>query len=277
LRTGIFVTGAVILVLGLLIVVNYQGAVSAVESMFGGWAMLSEVHQERVAYLSMGWIIAVIGIIIMIPGIILKKKENSDYYEEWRPAVEEKREDESTFTYKHLEIQPKTHPEKVPPKKPKRDLRKSPTLKGIIIGIIALSIFYGATWGLTYQTFTMTTDVDAMGIKKGDLVRFDNTPFHEIQINDMIFHVDNDKVWLHKVISVDSSKIPRTLTAQSMVSGITNLVTEDQYIGKLDSVIASMGSITGVFSPPYLYYIWIIAFIVPIAVMKIRERKILKN
>jgi len=77
LRTGIFATGAIILVLGFLIVVNYQYPVSAAESMFGGWAMMSELHQERVAYLSLGWIIVVIGIIIMIPGIILKKKENS--------------------------------------------------------------------------------------------------------------------------------------------------------------------------------------------------------
>jgi len=79
LRTGIFVVGAVILVLGLLIVVNYQGAVGAAESMFGGWAMMSELHQQRVAYLYMGYLIAVIGIIIMIPAIILKKKnpENS--------------------------------------------------------------------------------------------------------------------------------------------------------------------------------------------------------
>ncbi len=62
---------------------NYQYSVSAVESMFGGWAMLSEVHQERVAYLSMGWIIVVIGIVIMIPGIILKKKEDSDNDDEF--------------------------------------------------------------------------------------------------------------------------------------------------------------------------------------------------
>jgi len=77
LRTGIFAVGAVILVLGLLVVVNYQYPVSVAESMFGGWAMMSEVHQQRVAYVSIGHIMVVIGIIIMIPGIVLKKKENS--------------------------------------------------------------------------------------------------------------------------------------------------------------------------------------------------------
>jgi len=126
LRTGIFVTGAIILVLGLLIVVNYQYAVSAAESIFGGWAMLSEVHQERVAYLYMGYMIVVIGIIIMIPGIILKTESG-----------ETKKEDESTFKYKDEEIQPETYYQKVLPEEPKSDLKKSPTQKGTIIAIIA--------------------------------------------------------------------------------------------------------------------------------------------
>lgn len=150
-------------------------------------------------------------------------------------------------------------------------LVSSQTLKGITIGIIAASIIYGTTMALTYQTFTMVNDIDAMGIKKGDLVRFDNTPFHEIQINEMVSYYDNEKVWVHKVISVDSSKVPRTLTAQSTVSGITNLVTEDQYIGKLDSVIKGGEGIRVVFSPPVFIIILIAAFTIPIVVMKIRN------
>jgi len=88
----------------------------------------------------------------------------------------------------------------------------------------------------------------------------------------MISYYDNDKVWVHKVISVDSSKVPRTLTAQSTVSGITNLVTEDQYIGKLDSVIAGGGSIRVMFSPPVFVTILIAVFVAPIVIMKISGR-----
>jgi len=50
--------------------------------------------------------------------------------------------------------------------KKNQKLVSSQTLKGITIGIIAASIIYGATMVLTYQTFTMITDLDAMGIKK---------------------------------------------------------------------------------------------------------------
>jgi len=78
MRTGIFVTGAVILVFGLLIVMMYSSQVGAMESMFGGWSMLSEDYQQWRAYLSIGQIIIVIGIIIMIPGMILKKKETTN-------------------------------------------------------------------------------------------------------------------------------------------------------------------------------------------------------
>jgi len=145
----------------------------------------------------------------------------------------------------------------------------SQTLKGVIIGIIAVSIIYGVSMVLTYQTFTMVNDIDTMGIKKGDVVRFDNTPFHEIQINDMISYYDNDKVWVHKVISVDSSKVPRTLTAQSTVSGITNLVTEDQYIGKFDSIIEGAGFYTRILDPKVVVIIMIAVFVTPIVIMKI--------
>ena len=147
----------------------------------------------------------------------------------------------------------------------------SQTLKGVIIGIIAVSIIYGVSMVLTYQTFTMVNDIDTMGIKKGDVVRFDNTPFHEIQINDMISYYDNDKVWVHKVISVDSSKLPRTLTVRSEESIAPHLiVTEEQYIGKLDSVIEGAGYITRILTFPVNIIILIAAFAIPIVVMKIR-------
>lgn len=75
LRIDIFITGAIILVFGLIIVMTYQTPVGAAESMVGGWAMLSKDYQQWRAYLSIGQMIVVVGIIIMIPGIILKKKE----------------------------------------------------------------------------------------------------------------------------------------------------------------------------------------------------------
>jgi len=78
LRVGIFVIGAVILVLGLIIVMIYQTPVGAAESILGGWAAVSEDYRQWRSFLSIGQIIVVIGIIIMIPALILKKKSKSD-------------------------------------------------------------------------------------------------------------------------------------------------------------------------------------------------------
>jgi len=241
----------------------------SMESMFGGWAMLSEEYQKWRIYVSIGQIMAVIGIIIMIPATILKKKEN----DELKSAREVKREDESTFKYKDEEIQPETHSEKVIPKKPKRDLRKSPTLKGIIIGIIAVSIIYGVSWGLSYQAFVMTNDAMTPTINKGDLIHYDNTPFHEIQVNDIIFYSDpiEPKTLVHKVISVASSKVPRTLTVISEEDiAPHHVVTEEQYIGKLDSVIGGGGFIKKMFDPIIFVFVLLATFVIPITIMKIR-------
>jgi len=176
-------------------------------------------------------------------------------------------EDKSTFKYKDEE----THSEKVLPKKPKRDLKKSPTLKGIIIGIIAVSIIYGAVWGITFQSFVMTNDAMAPTLNTYDLLRYDYTPFNEIQVNDIIFYSDNDKVWVHKVISVDSSKLQRTLTVRSEENIAPHLiVTEEQYIGKLDSVIEGAGYLTRILTFPIIIIILIATFAIPIVVMKIR-------
>jgi len=245
--------------------------------------------------------ISLIGIILIIVGAIYTTKKSiyfcehckfaasteaelynhsvKEHNDELRSAGKVKREDESTFKYKDEEIRPETHSEIVLPKKPKRDLKKSPTLKGIIIGIIAVSIIYGSIWGLNYQAFVMTNDAMAPTINKGDLIRYDNTPFDEIQVNDIIFYSDpiNPKTLVHKVISVDSSKVPRTLTVKSLADIAPHLlVPEDQYIGKLDSVIEGGGFFVRIISPGILIGILLVAFAIPIVVLKIRD-EITKN
>jgi len=71
------------MILGLAIVMIYQTLVGSIEPIFGGWEMLSE---DMRAVPSIGLIIVVTGILIMIPGIFLKKKKDlrkkKDFLEE---------------------------------------------------------------------------------------------------------------------------------------------------------------------------------------------------
>ncbi len=74
------------MILGLAIVMIYQTLVGSIESIFGGWEMLSEDYLKMRAVPSIGLIIVVTGIVIMIPGIFLKKKKDlwkkKDFLEE---------------------------------------------------------------------------------------------------------------------------------------------------------------------------------------------------
>jgi putative membrane protein len=56
-----------------MIIVNDQPRVSAVESMVGGWAMLSPEFQGLVQQLMFGYALAVIGIILIIVAVIPSK------------------------------------------------------------------------------------------------------------------------------------------------------------------------------------------------------------
>jgi hypothetical protein len=77
LRVGIFVAGAIILVIGLLIVLTISPRADMMVIMMGGYGGLAPMMPEYQALqgiINTGLVLIVIGIIIMIPGIILKKK-----------------------------------------------------------------------------------------------------------------------------------------------------------------------------------------------------------
>ncbi len=62
-----------------MIVANDQPKVNAVESLFGGWAMLSPEYQSMVQELMMGYVLVLIGIIMLVVGVIPSKESESKY------------------------------------------------------------------------------------------------------------------------------------------------------------------------------------------------------
>ena len=81
LRIGIFVIGAVLMIIGLAIVLTVQPKVDVMVVMMGGYGGLAPMMPEYQALqreIIMGQIMMVIGVIIMIPAIILKKKEKDE-------------------------------------------------------------------------------------------------------------------------------------------------------------------------------------------------------
>jgi len=75
LRSGVFAIGAITLILGLMIVINDQPKISAVESIFGGWAMLSPEYQSLLQELMFGYALAVIGIGVLLASVFKSKSK----------------------------------------------------------------------------------------------------------------------------------------------------------------------------------------------------------
>ncbi len=157
-------------------------------------------------------------------------------------------------------------------KQPPRSLRKSPILKGTIIGIIAVSIIGGLFFSYTYQAFVMTNDAMAPTINKWDLIRYQQTPFEDIRLNDIVVYrdpFDPDKILVHKVMTIKN--IPhRDLEVKSEASPELHLVSQEQYIGKITSIEAGGGKIVVQFFNPQMIIVFsILAFVIPIVIMKI--------
>ena len=81
MRVGIFVVGAVLLVIGLVVVLITQPKADLMVILMGGYGGLAPMTPEYQALqreIMVGQILMVIGVIIMIPGLILKKKTKKE-------------------------------------------------------------------------------------------------------------------------------------------------------------------------------------------------------
>jgi len=221
------------------------------------------------------WIIfnAIIGIPLVIVGALFLRKYDSDKKKEKDGNGKQPMEDESTFKYKDEEAQPESSFKK----QPERNLRKSPIVKGTIIGIIAVSIIWGLLFSFSYQSqsYVMTNDAMAPTINKFDIIRYEQTPIDEILLDDIVVYTDlseQNKIMVHKVTGITYTD-PLTLKVKNEASPTTHLVTEEHYVGKITSIEAGGGKINQIFTPQINIVILIIAFVTPIVLMKIRDLK----
>jgi len=159
-------------------------------------------------------------------------------------------------------------------KKSKWSPKKSPILKGVIIGIILIVIFWGIS-GLSFsQTFHMNNDALSPDVMKGDLMHYQRTPFNEIKVGDIIAFIPSDKdefetkVGIVRIIGTGSY----VQTSNNVNPNTLSSVFEKDYVGKITSV-TSQGWISTVYSDPYyLLVITAVLFVIPIVIMKIREK-----
>jgi len=199
---------------------------------------------DDAAALLLGFLI-IVAPLMALGGILLRKYDN------------DKKKENEPIQYKKSEWSPK----------------KSPILKGVIIGIIASLIIWGVSYAATYQTFVMTSDAMEPTIMQGDITRYSKSPFSQISVNDIIAFTDQDdssRVLLNKVVRVYGNVVE----VRNEESSTVRIVTEDQYIGKINSIEAVSGLLSVLLIPYLLFFLMTVAFVIPIIIMKIREKKI---
>ena len=199
---------------------------------------------DDAAALLLGFLI-IVAPLMALGGILLRKYDN------------DKKKENEPIQYKKSEWSPK----------------KSPILKGVIIGIIASLIIWGVSYAATYQTFVMTSDAMEPTIMQGDITRYSKSPFSQISVNDIIAFTDQDdssRVLLNKVVRVYNDVVE----VRNEESSTVRIVTEDQYIGKINSIEAVSGLLSVLLIPYLIFFLMAVAFVIPIIIMKIREKKI---
>ena len=162
---------------------------------------------------------------------------------------------------------------------------KYPILKGVIIGIIAVSIIFGGVYLILSQSFVVSTSGMEPALEVFDLIRSNKVPFNEIKVGDIIVFYspsEQDKVTVHRVDAIINED-PLTIRAKgdarpTSIPGTDYPITEEEYIGRIDSIIPGGGYISRVYTPPLSIFIIIVAFVTPIDIMRILEkRKTLEN
>ena len=145
-------------------------------------------------------------------------------------------------------------------------------VNGVIIGIIAVIIFYVAVLTVTFEAVTMSGNKLSPMIKDGDLVRYEKVAITEIKTNDMVVYYEGS----YRISKVTETGIDTYSGAEIIVTdaaGFKHRINNVEYQGKVSSVIPNAGYILNyALGFPNGLWLYIIIFISPMIIMKIRER-----
>jgi len=283
LRGGLFALGAVILILGLIIVMDYQPLVSASEALIGGLANLSPDYRQWHFYLNIGYALTVIGIIIIGSAVIPSKKSSmficgicnlafsseAELYN--HNNSKEHLEKASQLSKEEVEKREISKEEKIPTK---RKLKNSPDLPGVLIGIIAVVIFLGIGGLALSQGFTMTNNALSPDVNEGDLMLYERIPINEIKVGDIIVFYPSEKSDSAKVGIVRNvfKNLNYVETSNNVEPNNLEIVNKNEFLGKITNVISDGGDIRQIYSFPYNILITGILLVSPIIILKVRKR-----
>ena len=121
----------------------------------------------------------------------------------------------------------------------------------------------------------MANDALSPDIMQGDLMHYQRIPFNEIKVGDIIAFTPSDKEEIGAKVGKVRIVEPGThvQTSSNANPNTLNSVYEKDYVGKITSITPKGGLSMTIFSAPYHLMITAALFVIPIVIMKIREKK----
>jgi len=295
-KEGAIVLGALLFVfgfLGYIVPIHEFGSVTDLDSLcsspFGqlGQAFVEEAREvcqmasglSKLAYGMMG-----VGAILVIIGAVIPNKKHSMFIcgicnvalsteAELYNHNNSKEHLEKASQLPKEEIQGTIKKEKV---LTKAKLKKSPALRGVLIGVIAVVVFWGI-FGLFFsQGFTMANDALSPDVYEGDVMHYERIPFNEINDGDIIVFVPLEK----SEFSIKVGKVRHVFQNPDFVRTSSNVtpnnmesVYEKDYIGKITSITSEDNIIMKIYSYPFHLVITGVLLGYPIAFFIVRNRR----
>ena len=142
------------------------------------------------------------------------------------------------------------------------------TKKGIIIGIIIVVILFGCLVGLKHNAVLMNDDNLYPIVYAKEVIKYDNTPFNEIQDEDLIVYKTSGITWIRQVVGEDENG---RLLVKNTVSEIEYRVGESMYVGKVTTILPE--SFGYFFNVPAWIAILTLGFFMPTIIFRIRKIK----
>lgn len=142
------------------------------------------------------------------------------------------------------------------------------TKKGLIIGIVIIVILSACLIGLSHNAFIMVNDNLYPLVNAKEVIKYDDTPFNEIQDGDLIVYKTSGITWVRQVVGEDPFG---RLFVKNTVSENEYRVGESMYVGKVTTILPE--SFGYFFNVPAWIAILTLGFFIPTIFLKIRKIK----
>ena len=197
------------------------------------------------------------------------EEEEDEFYEEEEEVVVEAPVEEEKKTREKISFRER--------------LKNSPSLQGVLIGVVLAVMLVGIISLSTNQSFVMQNDALVPDVNKGEIMKYQKIPLSKIKKNDIIVYISPTGETAYKIgkvrsIESSSTNVDRVLgfkTSNNVSPQKLEYVPAENFIGKITDVNplnAGSKILLKISNPSAMLLMIIVAFAAPIIILKVRKR-----